>query len=410
MSPVYGANQEVATVIAQICTVKNKLPQGAPTSPVLSNMICGKLDSELKLIATEHRCRYSRYCDDLSFSTNHSQFPKYLASVVGSGDERSIELGASIVDAIEKNGFKINTKKTRLLSRSDRLEVTGLTVNRFVNVSRKYVRSLRGCLHAWRKHGHEAASDKFSTSYDFRTRKEVNFERVIFGRIQYVGSIRGYDDDVYRKLRDQFNELSSLKIPIHESSWDYKLENAIWVLESESGTMQATAFFLDGVGLVTCAHCVEPESFVYHPSNPTKKIKVAVDVSSDAIDLAILKVEDSTFGAPASFKLAGDSSSVQRGDPTVLAGFPEFAPGSELSVKPGQVNSIKMKSGVRRFNISSPIIAGNSGGPVFNSRNQVVGVAVTGSDSEEDAGSTESHGVIPISALEHLLPKLNTPL
>jgi RNA-directed DNA polymerase len=60
--------QEVATLLAQLCCHSNALPHGAPTSPVISNLICRGLDKELLSIARRDHCHYSRYCDDLTFS------------------------------------------------------------------------------------------------------------------------------------------------------------------------------------------------------------------------------------------------------------------------------------------------------------------------------------------------------
>jgi S1-C subfamily serine protease len=85
-----------------------------------------------------------------------------------------------------------------------------------------------------------------------------------------------------------------------------------------------------------------------------------------------------------------------------LFGYPGHTPGKELSVKEGKIQSFTTKSAIRRFNISAPIIAGNSGGPVVNRYRRVAGVAVTGADSIEEAEQTEEHGVIPIGALSHL--------
>ena len=71
----YQLPAPVATILAQICCHNNMLPQGAPTSPIVSNMLCAKMDNELGRLARKHRCRYTRYADDLTFSTNFENFP-----------------------------------------------------------------------------------------------------------------------------------------------------------------------------------------------------------------------------------------------------------------------------------------------------------------------------------------------
>jgi hypothetical protein len=100
--------------------------------------------------------------------------------------------------------------------------------------------------------------------------------RTLFGRIQFVGSVRGWDDLLYAKLRDQFNELESThKIPVKTTNWEHTAELAVWVIEDHNSEIQGTAFFLEGHGIITCAHCVGDNPFIYHPSDPTKKFSVA---------------------------------------------------------------------------------------------------------------------------------------
>src|SRR5690606_12917628 len=149
----YRLNDEVATILAQICCHNGILPQGAPTSPIISNMICVRLDAKLQQLAKEHQCTYSRYADDITFSTNRSSFPSALAYL---SDIGQIEIGNELSIIIEENGFQINPKKTRLQSKHQRQEVTGLTVNRYPNVQRRYIKQIRGILHAWKKYGLDA--------------------------------------------------------------------------------------------------------------------------------------------------------------------------------------------------------------------------------------------------------------
>jgi len=75
----YDRNARVATVLAQLCCHSNELPQGAPTSPVVSNMICARLDTVLTRLAQANYCVYTRYADDITFSFDNKAFPTDLA-------------------------------------------------------------------------------------------------------------------------------------------------------------------------------------------------------------------------------------------------------------------------------------------------------------------------------------------
>ena len=71
----FGLHERVATVVAQIACHDNSLPQGSPCSPVLSNLIGHVMDIRVVRLASKAGCIYSRYADDLTFSTNRAQFP-----------------------------------------------------------------------------------------------------------------------------------------------------------------------------------------------------------------------------------------------------------------------------------------------------------------------------------------------
>ena len=80
-SKPYLLPKEVAVLLAKICCYKGTLPQGAPTSPTISNMICRRLDSRLRLLAKKSRASYTRYADDITFSTTLRHFPSNIAVV-----------------------------------------------------------------------------------------------------------------------------------------------------------------------------------------------------------------------------------------------------------------------------------------------------------------------------------------
>lgn len=124
--------KEVSTIVAQLACYKGKLPQGAPTSPIISNLIFNIVDLRILKLAKNYKLDYTRYADDMSFSTNNKAFRKdYLAFI------------QELKELLEKNGFVINQNKTRLEYYSSRQEVTGLTVNDKINASRTFINNTR---------------------------------------------------------------------------------------------------------------------------------------------------------------------------------------------------------------------------------------------------------------------------
>jgi RNA-directed DNA polymerase len=143
----FTLHDKVATVLAQIACFENTLPQGSPCSPVIADMIAHLLDVRLVSLAKKRRVTYSRYADDLTFSTNQKDFPKELAKP-GAGPSDPWIVGDELLKQIEGAGFKVNPVKTRMQFRGSRQMVTGLTVNTKVNVSQRYWRSIRSMCHA----------------------------------------------------------------------------------------------------------------------------------------------------------------------------------------------------------------------------------------------------------------------
>ena len=79
MSKPYGLGEDAAKYIAQLACNNSILPQGAPSSPVITNMICSSLDTQLTMLAKKYKCMYSRYADDITFSTHNQKFNKAIA-------------------------------------------------------------------------------------------------------------------------------------------------------------------------------------------------------------------------------------------------------------------------------------------------------------------------------------------
>ncbi len=207
-----GVGAKAASIWAHLVTSNGVLPQGAPTSPVISNMIAKQLDSKMLRLARRYHLQYSRFADDLTLSTTKNTFPSEIASFVGTPlDADNVELQHALVTAIHSAGFNINPRKTRLHSKAVRQEVTGLTVNEFVNVRRKFLRQIRAMIHAAKKFGFERAGIEYIQKFAAgRISPEVlenddfdaaaYFKRVVYGKLAFVRMVRGATDKCYVNL------------------------------------------------------------------------------------------------------------------------------------------------------------------------------------------------------------------
>lgn len=215
MAYPYRLSAPVATVLSQICCYNNKLPQGAPTSPIISNMICAKLDSQLLYLAKQNKCLFTRYADDITFSTWKKRFPKTIAYTDETTNQ--IHVGNDLSNIIENNGFSINDEKVWFRARDRRQMVTGLVVNDVVNVTRKYKNQVRAMLHALKKYGPEKTKKEFESKYFNNNKPEwkclPKFELVLKGKIEYIGMIRGHESDIYLKYLSELKRISPETVP-----------------------------------------------------------------------------------------------------------------------------------------------------------------------------------------------------
>lgn len=198
-----GYSPAVATILALLCTESPRrtveyagrifhvatgpraLPQGACTSPALSNLISRRLDARLAGISTKLGWQYSRYADDLSFSADAEAEP----------EKRTGYLLARIRHIAQDEGFEVNEKKTRVLKRSAAMAVTGVIVNRKLSVRRRELRRLRAILHNASKHGLESQNRDQHPRFASRLRGKIAFVEMV-------------NPDQGRPLREAFERIS----------------------------------------------------------------------------------------------------------------------------------------------------------------------------------------------------------
>ncbi|QQN27894.1 reverse transcriptase domain-containing protein [Pseudomonas syringae group genomosp. 3] len=206
-SPPFDMEPKAARALALICTKDGLLPQGSPLSPWITNVICKGLDYNLKRLASKHKCYYSRYADDLFFSTSNGLFPTALARK--SDTESNVIIGEELKSEILSAGFLPNEEKTSLKPISQRQVVTGIVVNSRTNVPREYIRNLRAALYSWDKFGLEAAEEHWRNKVDLKNRvgEQPRFRWVVRGQINFVKHVKGEADPVYLSLAKKLKKL-----------------------------------------------------------------------------------------------------------------------------------------------------------------------------------------------------------
>jgi RNA-directed DNA polymerase len=168
----FAFNEKASEMLSRICVLKGKLPQGAPTSPIISNLACIDLDRKLSAFSLRFKLTYTRYADDITFSGYRRIFDNTFFK--------------ELDQIIKKEGFKRKISKTRIQGRNKRQEVTGITVNEKLNVNRKYIRELRSMIHHY----------KLGKGHD-------NAFAVISGKLEFLKMVKG-KDRVYKNLLNRF--------------------------------------------------------------------------------------------------------------------------------------------------------------------------------------------------------------
>lgn len=173
------------------------LPQGAPTSPALANIIATRMDMRLDKLAKKRKLVYTRYADDLCFSSNKVIPPRGLIEKI-----------------IEDEGLFVNDAKVNLYKRGVKQYVTGLTITHGVHVSKKYRKDIYMHLYYAQKYGPEQHLKWLEKKKKLDDRKYA-FRDWLFGRIAFVYSVsREIGEDMISK----FNKINWEIDPVERKS------------------------------------------------------------------------------------------------------------------------------------------------------------------------------------------------
>ena len=180
-----GYENEVVKTLTALCTYKSRLPQGAPTSPMLSNIIASTMDVMMLKYCNKRGIVYTRYADDLTFSAN---------------SDVEVPPIEDIYKIVYLNGFKVNRMKTKVRYKGCRQEVTGLTVTNGVHVSQRFKKEILRELHFCKKFG-------IYEHYKHLNTTKGLYKEWLRGKIMFVRQI---DPACGNKMLEQFNELNWL--------------------------------------------------------------------------------------------------------------------------------------------------------------------------------------------------------
>lgn len=219
-------SESIATIIAQIVCFENKLPQGAPTSPIISNIIARSLDVKLVGIASKNGCTYTRYADDLTFSTNKENFPAYIATPCSS-DSNKWNLSENLKEIFIRSGFKENESKTRMQYKRGRQVVTGLIVNKRINVPREYRKNVRIMVRAFCNTGHfhlHKTLEHRAKNKKKPANRIVDNTKILQGMLGFIDTIDIYSDkSAFQFTKEQYENKKNKSFKTNELKSQEKL-------------------------------------------------------------------------------------------------------------------------------------------------------------------------------------------
>ena len=174
-------------LLTMLCYHKDALPQGAPSSPAITNIILYEFDEQLGQWCREHGIAYTRYCDDMTFS----------------GDFEPSEVIRYVRLELKKMGFLLNEQKTRIQRPGQQQTVTGIVVNAKLSIPADYRRKLRQELYYCRKFGILEHMQKIGLEIP-----ENTYRMQLLGKVNYVLQVHPNDKDMLdaRKWLQQSNK------------------------------------------------------------------------------------------------------------------------------------------------------------------------------------------------------------
>jgi RNA-directed DNA polymerase len=174
-----GYSKKMSNLFTKLCFRDNELPQGAPTSPYISNLILNEFDSAVSNYCMENQIKFTRYADDLAFS----------------GNLNAEEIEKLVIDELFKIGLELNDDKRKLMEPNQPQLISGIIVNKKAQLPKKVRNSLRNEMYYIKKFSLENHLERTK-------QKKANYRKHLLGRINYLLQINPRDKEFieYRKF------------------------------------------------------------------------------------------------------------------------------------------------------------------------------------------------------------------
>lgn len=177
-----GYNESVTVMLTKLCMLKGSLPQGAPTSPMLSNLMFAELDKKIFRYCKERKIMYTRYADDMTFSSDNNMDVSHLMAYV-----RMI---------VETKHLKLNEKKTKVMGRGSSQNVTGIVVNDGMQVPKKYRDKVRQEVYYCIKFGFQGHMSRVSLPEWIKTPQ--HYKHHLLGKVNHILMVNPKDAEFVR--------------------------------------------------------------------------------------------------------------------------------------------------------------------------------------------------------------------